>query len=279
MLGKETATIIEELNDMIVENFYSSHEITIKSDESIVTKTDREVEEILIPRLQELLPGSKIIGEESAPKDPAEIEKCFESEYLWAVDPIDGTSNFAAGIPNFAVSVGLLKRNDEGYAPLTGCISFPAISEIYYTEDEKTFCRDMKTGEKKEATYNKRDSVISILLPNHLAYRLNLDSANRFIGNLRFMGSSAADLVYVSLGKGSASCTIAHIWDVAAGFAIARTQGLHPRGLSTGEIKKNFTREDFLYGEASVHWRLKDPLALCDDEYFEEVQSLFNQKP
>lgn len=143
MLGKEVSAILEDVNDMIVKNFHSAHEITIKSDESIVTKTDREVEEILIPRLQELLPDSKIIGEESAPKSPEEIEQCFESEYLWAVDPIDGTTNFASGIPNFAVSVGLLKQNESGYAPISGCISFPAHSEIYFTENEKTFCRNI----------------------------------------------------------------------------------------------------------------------------------------
>lgn len=276
MLGKEISSILQDINPMIVKNFYSSHEISIKSDESIVTKTDREVEEILIPRLKELLPSSEIIGEESAPKDPEQIARCFESEYLWAVDPIDGTMNFASGIPNFTVSVGLLKRTENGYEPVSGGISFPAASEVYFTDDEKTICKNIKSGEKTEVKYKKRKSVSSILLPNHLALRLKLDQKNRFIGNLRFMGSTAADLLFVSLGKGSASCTIAHIWDVAAGFAIAKTQNIFPRDLSTGQIKKNFSKDDFLYGEASINWRLKDPLVLCDD-YFEDVKALFTE--
>ena len=275
MLGNEIASILQEINPMIVGNFHSAHEITIKSDESIVTKTDREVEEILIPRLQALLPNSEIIGEESAPKSPEEIDQCFESEYLWAVDPIDGTTNFASGIPNFAVSVGLLKRNEKGYAPISGCISFPANFDIYYTENEKTFCKNIQSGKIAEVNYRKRKSISTIFLPNHLALNLKLDQNNPFIGNLRFMGSSAADLLFVSLGKASAICTIAHIWDVAAGFAIAKTQGLYPRDLSTSQIKKNFSREDFLYGDASVHWRLKDPLVVCDDEYFDDVKRLF----
>lgn len=277
MIGKEIAAILKDINTMIVENFHSAHEITVKSDESIVTKTDREVEEILIPRLKELLPNSEIIGEESAPKDPDEIKKCFKSEYLWAVDPIDGTMNFASGIPNFTVSVGLLKKTDNGYEPVSGGISFPAVSEIYFTDQGKTFCTNIESAEKTEVSFKKRDSVSSILLPNHLARRLKLDQKNRFVGNLRFMGSTAADLLFVSLGKGSASCTIAHIWDVAAGFAIAKTQNIFPRDLTTGEIKMYFSRDDFLYGEASIHWRLKDPLVLCDDEYFPDVQQLFSQ--
>lgn len=277
MLGKEVAAILEDVNDMIVKNFHSAHEITIKSDESIVTKTDREVEEILIPRLQELLPNSEIIGEESAPKTPEEIDKCFESEYLWAVDPIDGTTNFASGIPNFGVSVGLLKRNENGYAPISGCISFPAHSEIYFTDNEKTFCKSIQSGKKTEVNYNKRGSISTILLPNHLALNLKLNQKNRFVGNIRFMGSSAADLLFVSLGKASATCTIAHIWDVAAGFAIAKTQGIYPRNLSDGQVKKNFTKDDFLYGEASVNWRIRDPLVVCDDEYFDDVKELFSK--
>lgn len=277
MLGKEIAAILEDINDMIVKNFHSAHEITIKSDESIVTKTDREVEEILIPRLQELLPNSEIIGEESAPKTPEEIDKCFESEYLWAVDPIDGTTNFASGIPNFAVSVGLLEKNEDGFEPVSGGISFPAMSKIYFTHENKTFCKDLTANQEKEVSFKKQQSLPTIMLPNHLALQLNLDPNNRFVGNLRFMGSSAADLVFVSLGKASAICTIAHIWDIAAGFAIAKTQNLFPQELSTGRIKKNLTREDFLYGEASVNWRLKKPLAICGDEYFEDVQNLFHK--
>lgn len=276
MLGKKIASILQEINPMIVKNFHSSHEISIKSDESIVTKTDREVEEILIPKLKEVLPNSEIIGEESAPKTAEEIEKCFQSEYLWAVDPIDGTVNFASGIPNFTVSVGLLKRKEDGYEPIAGGISFPADSEIYFTDDGKTFCKNIGSGEKTKVEFKRRESVSSILLPNQLALRLNLDPGNRFVGNLRFMGSTAADLLFVSLGKASATCTIAHIWDVAAGFAIAKTQDLYPRDLSTGRVKKSFTREDFLYGKAKIHWRLKDPFALCEEAYFSDVQNLLS---
>lgn len=276
MLGKEIAAILEEINPMIVENFHSAHEITVKSDESIVTKTDREVEEILIPKLNKLLPDSEIIGEETAPKEPEEIDKCFQSEYLWAVDPIDGTTNFASGIPNFAVSVGLLKQNEDGFEPVSGGISFPAMSKIYYTHEGKTFCKDLISNREEEIMFRKEQPLSTIMLPNHLAHKLNLDPNNRFVGNLRFMGSSAADLVFLSLGNATATCTIAHIWDVAAGFALAKTQNLFPQELATGRIKKNLTREDFLYGESKVNWRLKNPLALCDDEYFPDVQKLFS---
>lgn len=275
MFGKKIAAILEEINPKIVSNFHSTHEITVKSDESIVTKTDREVEEILIPKLKEILPDSEIIGEETAPKSPEAVEKCFQSEYLWAVDPIDGTTNFASGIPNFTVSIGLFKRNSDGYVPFSGGISFPALSEIYFTNEDQLLLRKIGQKEDTKVQYSQRPSVSTILLPNHLALELNLDQKNRFVGNIRFMGSSAADYLYVSLGKATATCSIAHIWDIAGGLAIAKTQGIIPKDLATGERITSFSKEDFLYGEANVNWRLKDPIVLCDDQYFSDVQELF----
>lgn len=277
MLGKKIAAILEEINPKIVSNFHSAHEISIKSDESIVTKTDREVEEILIPKLKEILPESEIIGEESAPKDPKVVDKCFQSEYLWAVDPIDGTTNFASGIPNFAVSVGLFQRIEDGYVPAAGGISLPALSELYFTNEDQLILRKIDQNEEVPVQYKHRDSVSTIFLPNHLAHKLNLNQNNRFVGNIRFMGSSAADLVYLSLGKATATCSIAHIWDIAAGLAIAKTQGIFPKDLKTGEKIKSFSQDDFLYGEANVNWRLKNPFVLCSDKYFDDVQQLFNQ--
>jgi len=278
MLGKEIAAILEDINSKIVENFHSAHEITIKSDESIVTKTDREVEAILIPRLKQILPESKIIGEESAPNKPDEIDECFKHDYLWAVDPIDGTTNFASGIPNFTVSIGLLKRTESGYVPVTGCISFPALHEIYYTTEHSIVRKNLISDIEIEIQHTDRASVSSILLPNHLAQQMNLNQDNRFIGNIRFMGSTAADLLYVSLGKAAATCTIAHIWDIAAGFAIAKTQGLYPKDLANGQQKISLTKDDFYYGNEKINWQLKNPLVLSSEGLFKDVQNLLHQK-
>ncbi|WP_234572456.1 inositol monophosphatase family protein [Rhodohalobacter sp. 614A] len=274
MFGKEVAAILEDVNEMIVENFHSAHEISIKPDESIVTKTDREVENILIPRLKELLPESTIIGEESAPKDPEEIEKCFQSEYLWSVDPIDGTMNFAAGLPLFAVSVGLFKRTEKGYEPVSGSISFPAFSEVYFTHEGSTWLRNIHSGKETKIQRNPEKSISSLLVPNHYVIGKNVDRKNPFASNIRLLGSTAADMLFVSLGKATATLTLAHLWDIAAALAIAKTQDLYPRDLISGEVKEYFTKDDFFYGEPKQHWRLKKPLVLCDDIYFSDVKNL-----
>lgn len=274
MLGKEIAAILQEINPMIVKNFHSSHEIDLKPDESIVTKTDREVEKVLIPKLKELLPDSEIVGEESASTGSEDVDKYFQSEYLWAVDPIDGTVNFASGLPLFTVSIGLLQRNDDGYSPLTGVISFPMFSQIYYTDDEKTFLWDISSNNESVVIRTNNKAITNLLVPNHSVVGKKLDYQNRFASNVRLLGSTAIDLLYVSIGKASATITIAHIWDIAGALAIAKTQNLSPRDFKTGQEKRFFTKDDFLFGKPKEHWRLKKHIVLCEEEYFSDVQEL-----
>lgn len=274
MLGKQLVAILQEINPAIMENFNSPHEVHQKEDESIVTKTDRKVEEILIPRLKELLPDSEVVGEESSSSDSEEVDKYFETEYLWAVDPIDGTVNFTSGLPLFTVSVGLFRQNKNGYEPVSGGISFPAFSEIYYTHEEQTYRRNLYSGRESPVQRKDEKKVSSLLVPNHYVIGKNIDRANRFATNIRLLGSTAADMLYVSLGKASATVTFAHLWDIAAALAIAKTQGLYPRDLATGKIKKTFSKDDFMYGDPKQHWRLKKPLVLCEEDYFSDVRDL-----
>lgn len=274
MVEKGLAAILEEINPMIVNNFNSPHQVDLKPDESIVTKTDRQVEEVLIPKLKELLPDSEVVGEESASLESKSSDHYFESDYLWAVDPIDGTVNFTAGLPLFTVSVGLFKRSDEGYKAVSGAISFPVFDELYYTLNGKTKLKNIRTGSENAITRNDSPPITSLLIPNLYVIGKNVDMKNPFATNIRLLGSTAVDMLYVNLGKAAATVTLAHIWDIAGALAIAETQGLYPRVLTTGEIKKWFTKDDFMYGDPKRHWRLKNPLVLCKEEYFSDVKDL-----
>ena len=78
-----------------------------KSPGELVTIADREAEAILTERLPHLLPGSRVLGEEACSTAPHLIDSLSEGT-VWLVDPLDGTGNFAAGQPDFAVMVALL---------------------------------------------------------------------------------------------------------------------------------------------------------------------------
>src|SRR4051794_10278381 len=86
----------------------AQHEIEGKSPGELVTVADREAEALLAAGLAPLLPGSRVIGEEACSADPRLIDALGEG-IVWLVDPLDGTGNFAAGRPEFAVMVALLR--------------------------------------------------------------------------------------------------------------------------------------------------------------------------
>ena len=91
----------------------AAHEIREKPAGDLVTIADVEAERLLERRLAELLPGSRVVGEEASEEDPdVLLHLAQEGDPVWVVDPVDGTGNFSRGIDNFAMMVGLT-RGDE----------------------------------------------------------------------------------------------------------------------------------------------------------------------
>jgi len=84
-----------------------AHEISEKSPNDLLTSADLETEAALTRRLAPLLPGSVVVGEEAVSHDPAVLDALAGEAPCWIVDPIDGTINFAGGLPLFATMVAL----------------------------------------------------------------------------------------------------------------------------------------------------------------------------
>lgn len=78
----------------------------------LVTLADEAAERALTPALAELLPGSRVIGEEAASNDPSVLDRIRGDDPVWIIDPVDGTLNFAQGRPLFAVIVALAHRGE-----------------------------------------------------------------------------------------------------------------------------------------------------------------------
>ncbi|SMF25459.1 fructose-1,6-bisphosphatase [Tistlia consotensis] len=101
----------------------AEHEVTRKASGELVTVADHAVEALLTRRLAELLPGSLVVGEEAVEADPTVLTRFDRDAFVWIIDPIDGTGNFAGGNPAFAVMVGLVR----GRELLAGWIHDPIV--------------------------------------------------------------------------------------------------------------------------------------------------------
>jgi len=116
--------VLEEASVIAREQFGKvQSSIKTTDNNQVLTETDLEIGYKIVGKIQEKYPSFNIIDEEAGVID-------HQSEFTWVVDPIDGTSNFANGIPTYGILLGLL-QNDH---PVAGGMALPNFNEIYYAE-------------------------------------------------------------------------------------------------------------------------------------------------
>jgi|GEM_PF-4383918 len=273
---------LEEIYPELKKSFYEEHQIEEKPDKSIVTEVDKRTEEILKEKLSNILKDSYFLGEESAEKSDEEYKKIFEYEYLWAVDPIDGTTNFANKLPIFAVSVGLLKKREEKHEFIAGGVLFPALDELIYTYERESYLKNFRLKRTEKIRLKEKSKKITpvILLSGYTPklYQINNkdDQGNKI--EPRILGCTVANIIYTALGKSYGTITSAHLWDVAGSLAIAKNNGINMYKYSNGEIKDSFTIEDFLRGDCKKDWKLKEPYLICAESKYKLLKRLIVAK-
>lgn len=117
---EEATDIVEEASEIALSYFRQAVLIESKADGTPVTIADKKTEEQIRKELERAFPKHGILGEEFGTKD-------LDAEYVWTIDPIDGTRSFISGIPLFGTLVGLLHRGD----PVVGIMVLPALNETY----------------------------------------------------------------------------------------------------------------------------------------------------
>ena len=114
-LQSVNALLVQAARETILPRFrqLQQHEVDAKTGpHDLVTIADRDAEAWLTPRLMELLPGSRVVGEEATSADASVADALQQPGMVWLIDPVDGTANFAVGNALFAVMVSLVKDGD-----------------------------------------------------------------------------------------------------------------------------------------------------------------------
>jgi histidinol phosphatase-like enzyme (inositol monophosphatase family) len=108
--------------DVALTHFRTPLDIVSKSDASPVTIADRDAETAMREAIRKAFPDHGIIGEEHGREQA-------DAEWLWILDPIDGTASFINGVPLFGTLIGLWRRTSSGAEPWLGCINHPALKD------------------------------------------------------------------------------------------------------------------------------------------------------
>lgn len=231
----EVIPLLDECSEYLRKKFSSSLEVSFKDDSqfstSVVTEADKYVEKLLFNQLLEKFPSVGFIGEENT--------KSIKDEYNWVVDPVDGTGNFATGIPLFAISIALLKKN----APVAAFISFPFLNEtIVCIKGSGVFLNN------KKVLKPKKQSEKLVGLYSHVgSNEEKIDVINKiinYIGLPKYYSCTVYSGVAVALGK--ANCIICinnALWDIAGIWLLIEEMGYTAKFLSD---KPNINRSEDL---------------------------------
>lgn len=200
-------------------------DITIKGSRDYVSFVDRQVEAEIVRRIRARHPDHQILGEEASEGTvaPAEWEP---HRPLWIVDPIDGTTNFIHGIPDFAISIALL---DQGQ-PRWAAIYSPIADELFTAERDSGVWLN---GERRHCTgcVALDRALIATGIPfrhpeTHAEAFAAFAAMQRACDDHRRSGSAALDLAWVAVGRLDAYYELGiHPWDTAAGELLVRCGG------------------------------------------------------
>jgi myo-inositol-1(or 4)-monophosphatase len=197
----------------------SAHEVSRKKGfTDLVTEVDKKCESIIIDKIKKEFPSHSILAEESG-------EHTSEAEYLWVIDPLDGTTNYAHGYPVFCVSIGIM--SDEKVR--IGVVYDPSRDELFTAEEGKgAFLND------KRIKVSETDSLENSLTATGFAYDIkgklinlkNFKNMLQKVQAVRRAGSAAIDLCYIACGRFDGFWELGlNPWDTAAGELIVKEAG------------------------------------------------------
>ena len=186
-----------------------------KSRDGPVTAADLEANEAIDRHLREAFPDDTILSEETVATFRRQ-----GVERLWIVDPLDGTKELIAGIPEFAVSVGLVVSGE----PVVGCVYQPHTRECFWGAKEAGAFLD---GQRIGVSKVPRLSDATMLASRTETSRGQVKPYSELFGRIEPTGSAALKLAHLACARGDLWISTApkNEWDVCAGDLILRAAG------------------------------------------------------
>jgi|SRR3989344_1933734 len=232
-------------------HFETFLEHELKEDKSIVTKADLDADKIILKEIEDNFPDHNILSEEGGLIDK-------ESDYTWLIDPLDGTTNFARGVPHFSTSIALQKNEEIQvsvvYNPITNSLFHAEKNTGTYWNEEKVKVSEIDSLEKSIITTGRaRDSK---------SKEKTLDIYNKLyfkVYSQRIMGSSAIELAWVASGRLESFISVGlKRWDVAGGLLLVTEAGGKVTDFKGEKLNPNDSY--FVASNGRIHRELLDIL-------------------
>lgn len=220
----------EILNAHLVSSYEKPLKIIDKGKQGVATEADVLSEKFVMGQIQKYYPTHKILSEEDAFANELKLEGVKETEYLWLIDPLDGTNNFYNRVPFFGVSLAL----NRGSKTQVGVVYNPVNCELFYAVRGEGAYLVRLIGEKEvrvrlKARKGKKDFKEALLSANLTSKRIEKDLLKEFpeVRAMRRFGSAALEMSYVAAGMLDAYWEHRlQPWDMAAAALICEEAGV-----------------------------------------------------
>lgn len=242
-----------QAGQILRDGYGKSIEVSRKGAIDLVTEIDNRSERYLVAEIQRRYPEHGIMAEESG-------EQRGEDCCLWFIDPLDGTVNYAHGIPVFTVSIAY----QEGGVMRLGVVYDPMRDELFSAERGK---KALLNGE--EISVSESANLDQSLLATGFPYDIrthpesNLNNFSAFMlrcQGIRRLGSAALDLCYVACGRFDGFWELRlSAWDIAAGGLIAESAGALVTGIH-GEPNYLAPPQSILAANPTLHGAMLEVL-------------------
>jgi myo-inositol-1(or 4)-monophosphatase len=250
------------LNAHLVRSYDTQIKFMNKGVQGLATEADILSEAFVMNEIKKHFPSHKILSEEDAFSRELKMEGVKEDEYLWLIDPLDGTNNFINRVPFFCVSLALIK----GSTTLAGVVYNPVNCELFYATKGGGAHLVRLVGDKEvriQLKANKKKKVFkeALLSANLTSKRVEKDLLKSFpeVRAMRRFGSAALEMSYVAAGMLDAYWEYRlQPWDMAAAGLICQEAGVKISSIK-GEKYHPFGRS-VLTADPALYTPLRDIL-------------------
>lgn len=219
-VAENVLEVIRRAGELLNELAGSGFTVDFKRRADMVTSVDKAVEDYIVQRLQTAFPKFSLFSEEAG------LLEAENTDYLWLIDPLDGTTNFVHGFPYYCISIALTCRGEV----VLGAVNDVTRGEIFHAiQGEGAFLNGRRISVSQTA--NLRDSLVVTAFANgdHPANEANMrhfTRAMKVCQAVRRTGSAALDLSYVACGRLDAYVQKGiNSYDIAAGCLILQEAG------------------------------------------------------
>jgi myo-inositol-1(or 4)-monophosphatase len=206
--------LTQYVGDRLLADFEEARVAIAKDDGSLVTKSDRWADTYIKSALEKEFPEYGVLTEESN-------QTLGDQEWSWVVDPLDGTTNFARGIPIWGISLALLHRG----TPVFGYVSIPPLRQNIYGWSDEHGSAAFLNGTPLCLSESEPDDLSNYFF-SACSRSLEKMGRSKFPFKLRILGVASYNILTVAIGStiGAVEAT-PKIWDIAAVWVILKAVG------------------------------------------------------